>query len=754
MKKSYCLLIIVLMNWVFYAQDSTTIDFSKYPKGNQLKVGLVLSGGGAKGLAHIGVLKEIEAAGVKIDYIGGTSMGAIIGGLYAAGYNAHQLDSIFNVVNFDKLIQDNLPRSAQSFYERADAEKYAISLPFDHFKISFPSALSKGQNIYNLFTELTHHVQEVNDFSELSIPFFCVATDAEKGQAIILDKGCLPEAITASGALPSLFSPVIVDDRILIDGGVVNNYPVEELRRRGANFIIGVDVQDDLRGKSELKSAPEMLIQINNYRTIEAMKDKVAETDIYIKPNIAGYSVVDFDKGAAIIKGGEEKAETFDSEFVKLAQLQNAQYNKSALAINDTDTLRIKSVGINGNTYYTRSYILGKLKIKTPAKTTYAALFDGINNLAATNNFQRINHKLEAYDDGQYHLSVNLTESESTTYIKAGIHYDDVYKSAALMNITKKRVLFKNDIASFDLALGDNIRYNFDYYSDNGFYIGFGLKSYYNSFDRRVDARFIEQLSDLPLESFNNITVDYTDFTNQIYIQTLFQKQFSFNLGLEHKFLKIDTESVRLVEDPNSKVYFDNSHYFSTYGSLLLDSFDNKYFPTSGWYFNGDFHLYLLSSDYNNNFEEFSVGSARLKYAHKILPKLSVLVGVEGGFKIGASEGGSFDFILGGWGNDFINNIIPFYGYDFISSAGDGLVKSDISFDFNFYRKNHLNFGGNFANLENSLFTSGNWLTRPDYTGYFVGYGLETLVGPLQTKLSYSPEVDKVFWNFSLGFWF
>ena len=114
---------------------------------------------------------------------------------------------------------------------------------------------------------------------------------------------------------------------------MVNNYPVEELRRRGANFIIGVDVQDDLRGKSELKSAPEMLIQINNYRTIEAMKDKVSETDIYIKPNIAGYSVVDFEKGSEIIEGGEKKAKQYSLDFLKLAQLQNTTYRKPQLTL-------------------------------------------------------------------------------------------------------------------------------------------------------------------------------------------------------------------------------------------------------------------------------------------------------------------------------------------------------------------------------------------------------------------------------------
>ena len=131
-----------------------------------------------------------------------------------------------------------------------------------------------------------------------------------------------------------------------------------------------------------------------------------------------------------------------------------------------------------------------------------------------------------------------------------------------------------------------------------------------------------------------------------------------------------------------------------------------------------------------------------------------MVLDAEGGFKIGAASNATLNFILGGWGNDFINNLVSFYGYDLVSVSGDGLVKSQISFDYNFYRKNHLNFGANIANIEDDLFTSGNWFSTPDYTGYYLGYGLETLVGPLQTKLSYSPEIDKVFWNFSLGFWF
>jgi NTE family protein len=159
------LLCLILNSAYSFGQDN--LDATK-----DIKVGLVLSGGGAKGLAHIGALKLIEESGVRIDYIGGTSMGAIIGGLYASGYSANQLDSIFKKTNFNTLIQDNLPRSAKTFYEKEDAEKYALTLPFDGFKISFPSGLSKGQNVYNYMNKLTTHIGDLNDFSKLPIPFF------------------------------------------------------------------------------------------------------------------------------------------------------------------------------------------------------------------------------------------------------------------------------------------------------------------------------------------------------------------------------------------------------------------------------------------------------------------------------------------------------------------------------------------------------------------------------------------------------
>ena len=190
------------------------------------KIGLVLSGGGAKGFAHIGVLKVLEQAGVKIDYIGGTSMGAVVGGLYASGYNAQQIDSIFRSTNFDALLSDYVPRSSKTFYEKRNDEMYAFSLPLKKMRIGIPTSLSKRLYNYNLLNRLTYNVRHVRDFNQLPIPFLCMATDIETGEEVLLNKGYLAQAMLASGAFPTLFSPIEVDGRLLVDGGVTNNFPV------------------------------------------------------------------------------------------------------------------------------------------------------------------------------------------------------------------------------------------------------------------------------------------------------------------------------------------------------------------------------------------------------------------------------------------------------------------------------------------------------------------------------------------------
>ena len=312
MKQKRIILALFLIA-TFFAKAQNKVQDNLRPK-----IGLVLSGGGAKGLAHIGVLKEIEKAGIKLDYIAGTSMGAIVGGLYASGYTATQLDSIFKTVSIDALMQDYSPRENKPFYEKHNDELYAVSLPFKKFKLGLPAGLSKGLYNYNLFNRLLYSKRFVRDFSKLPIPFVCIATDAETGEEVRMENGVLVDAIFVSGALPTLYSPVTINNKMLIDGGVVNNYPVDVLTEKGMDYIIGVDVQDALKSKDQLTDVTAVLLQISNFNTQKALKSKIEKTNLYIKPDISNFNVIDFEKSVEIIKKGEEAAKKHSLELEEL----------------------------------------------------------------------------------------------------------------------------------------------------------------------------------------------------------------------------------------------------------------------------------------------------------------------------------------------------------------------------------------------------------------------------------------------------
>ncbi|WP_235016434.1 patatin-like phospholipase family protein [Aquimarina sp. AU474] len=746
------LLLVVFLPRIIWSQEKENTDIYDKVDIDDLKVGLVLSGGGAKGLAHIGALKVIEDAGVRIDYIGGTSMGAIVGALYASGYRAKELDSIFRSVDFDAFIQDQLPRDAKTFYEREDSEKYAVTLPFDNFKIGLPEGLSKGQNFYNQFSRFTAHVNDINDFDKLPIPFFCMSTNIETGDQVLFDKGYLPEAVAASGALPSIFSPVDVNGVLMTDGGVSNNYPVREIKEKGAEIVIGIDVQDTLLARDQLNSVTNILLQISNFKTIKAMEEKVSDTEIYIKPSIMDFSVMSFDQANEIIASGEKAAFSNYEKLKEIARLQKPSKPREKVPKN-AETVLINSVVITGNERYTRAYVKGKLKLKTPRVTTYEKLNEGINNLSATGNFDRVNHELIDTEEGKQ-LLVRVKESENKMLLRFALHYDDLYQTAALVNVTRKSLLVNNDVLSFDVALGDNIRYNLDYYIDKGFYWSTGVKYRYTNFKKAFDFGFIGQFGEIPNLGINTIDIDYTDFNVQVYAETLLKQTFSVGLGGEYKRLRIISETFGEDENQIPRTVFDDSDYWSAFGYFKLDTYDNKYFPSRGFLFEGDVHTYIFSSDFTNSFDEFSIAKAQLGYARPLFHNASMNIAFEAGTKIGNNPINSLDFLLGGFGAKTINNFIPFYGYDFLGITGRSFMKGLISVDYELFKKNHVNLSANFANVGNKLFSTGRWFENPEFTGYALGYGIDTFAGPVQVKYSYSPELGEGNWFFSVGFWF
>jgi len=750
MQKMKLNLLFLLLPILVWGQrlDLNKLD-SLERSGKDVKVGLVLSGGGAKGLAHIGVLKVIEESGLKIDYIGGTSMGAIVGGLYASGYSTQQLDSIFETTDFGNLIQDNLPRSAKSFNERRDSERYVLKLPFNDFKFGLPTGISKGQNVYNLYAQLLSHVSE-DDFSKLPTPFFCMATNVETGEVVQLEQGDLATSLSASGAIPTLFSPVYIDDMMLTDGGVLNNFPVEEVKAKGMDIIIGVDVQDGLRTKEDLVSGIDILTQVNNFRTIKLAKSKSLKTDVYIKPDIEEFSVLSFEEGETIIDNGEIAARKKLDEFRKIARVQNREATKVFVSINDS--INIGNINIKGNTNYPRNFIRGKLKLETFEKTSFKRLNAGLNNLSATGNFEKINYLLT--ENGEHKdITLRIYESNQNTQLKFGVHYDQLYKTSFLANLTQKSLFLTNDLASLDLIIGDNLRYNFNYYIDKGRYWSIGIMSRFNQFEDDIDFEFLQQsvVVNNPL-NLNQLRLKNEDFTNQLYAETFLTQDFKFGLGAEYKHLEATTET--FIEDPEvseAETIIQENDLFSTYGYLRIDTMNDKFYPTSGYFFSGQMNIYFPVFD---DYSEFAIAKGEVGYAHPLFKRVSGYIGSELGFTTGNENIAGLNFFLGGYGNQTINNFRHFLGYDFFTLSANSYIKGILQLDYNFYKKNHLVFTANYANVEEDLLSTGNWLSAPDFSGYAIGIGSQTILGPVDFKYSYSPESEESFWFVSIGYWF
>src|SRR5690606_18874622 len=340
------------------------------------------------------------------------------------------------------------------------------------------------------------------------------------------------------------------NNQLLIDCGVQNNYPIDEIKEKGVDVVIGVDVQDGLMTRDELTSAPSVLLQVNNFRTINDMKLKAKKTDIYIKPNITDFSVISFSELKKIIDTGAKAALSQEQALTELGSQQ--PHKKLHVAIKDVDSIKINSIELNGKTEYSRAYILGKLKLKTEGKISYKDFNRGVNNLIATKNFDSFFYELKPSDgiDG-YDMEAELSESKETTFLKLSVHYDDLYKSSALINFTKKRLLTNNDLISLDFIVGDNLRYNFDYYIDKGFYWSIGLNARYDKFNKNVSPEIVLAPDDLEAINVNKLAIQVRDFTSQFYLQTLFRKDFSLTLGAEYKRLKITSETI--LNDENQE---------------------------------------------------------------------------------------------------------------------------------------------------------------------------------------------------------
>ncbi|MDA9201458.1 patatin-like phospholipase family protein [Flavobacteriaceae bacterium] len=711
-----------------------------------LKVGLILSGGGAKGIAHVGVLKEIERAGVRIDYIGGTSMGAIVGGLYACGYTASQLEEMLTSTNLIDIINDKFDRDVMSFDAKEDASRYAITLPIVKGRIQFPLSLSKGQHVYDMFVQLMHEQRNTQDFSKLPTPFYCVATDINTGEKTVLDKGYLPLAVNASSALPTLFSPVHVEGRMLIDGGIVDNYPIDEMLSKGMDVIIGIDVQTNARTTDETSTLSEMLTRIGSFQTQKQMASKEEKTQIYIRPELDAFNILSFDKQKEILAQGVLAGQKARPQLLALAKNQQPRVKEQK---DIPPSFQLDNLLVATTPNYKTNYLLGKLRLKSKNTYSFKKLKEGMSNLAATQNFDAFRYSLKT-ENGKEVLRMTPPETKHTTLFRGALHYDKLIGALALVNLTKKHAFLKNDEISLDVMLGAYFQYAFSYFIDKGKFWSVGLSAKQHQFNTTAPVSVNTDKLAINKPTNTRILVQ----KNTWFVQTLFREEVVLGAGLAHqhnvfKTNLFDTQTARFL-------YADNADYYSALGYLKVDTRDDKFYPRRGGFFEGDINYYFSekSSREDIMFTPFLIAKANMGATFPLDSKWALLLSTSGGFTVGDTTSSAFDFTFGGYGNAPVLNYQTFIGLPQQHVAGNSFVKAETTIDYEFTPKHHLKMILNGGIVSTDIFKTGQWKRGIDYYSAGITYGLETFAGPIEFTTAYSPQFSRLLLHVNIGWQF
>lgn len=376
------------------------------------KVGLVLSGGGAKGAAHVGVLKMLEANNIPVDYVAGTSIGAYVGGLYALGYSATEIETIMMNEDWSKGYSDTIPRQAMSYRDKQQRDQYNIplNLGIRGGEVQSPSGVLLGQTMSQLYRNTTDLVREFNSFNELSIPYRAVATDLETSLPVVISSGSLVEAMQASATVPGALQPAEIDGKLLVDGGIANNMPVDVVKAMGADVIIAVDIGSPLVKKDQLNGTIAVLNQLSTMLTnasTERQKALLTKDDILIRPAIDKLSTTDFADMPKALEAGVTAAVQHTARLSQLAvppEEYRAYVQQKRDASRDwLDNLErpVTRIVLNNQSKVSDSLLDDILDIEVGDRVTKQQLNESIARLYSLNKFERVSAEFQDTDEGR-----------------------------------------------------------------------------------------------------------------------------------------------------------------------------------------------------------------------------------------------------------------------------------------------------------------------------------------------------------------
>ena len=413
--------ILSALPWAALASESS----------DRAKIGLALSGGGARGGAHIGVLRKLEELEVPIDYIAGTSMGAIIGALYASGYSPDQIETLLREADWQRALGDR-PARRDSTMRQKDLERRLLipyRVGFNDGSFQFPMGAVEGQHLDQLFNRFLMHVSETKNFDDLRIPFRAVATDLETGEEVVLREGDLANAVRASMSIPAFFVPVPWDGQLLVDGGMANNLPVSVARDMGADIVIAVDVGSPLLTEENLNSILSVSEQLTNFLTrknTEAQIATLGENDILLVPDLTGVSSADFEGAAPAAQLGYDVAVKHRDQLAALRMPGVGPQLTQVDVGNEDGNLVIHSISLNNQSVLADEIILSRIKAQPGDPLDLGELERNIDQIYALDVFQSVTYNVVPAEDGQKGLHIEaLPRSWGPNYLQMGLEFSD-----------------------------------------------------------------------------------------------------------------------------------------------------------------------------------------------------------------------------------------------------------------------------------------------------------------------------------------
>ncbi|RXK86173.1 patatin-like phospholipase family protein [Filimonas effusa] len=721
-------------------------------KTGRPQLGVTLSGGGAKGLAHIGILKAIDSAGLHIDYVTGTSMGSIIGALYACGYSGDSIEQVARKINWDALLSNAASLRTMGMDEKDEYDKFAVELPWVNHAFRLPSGMLESQELWLKFSEFFFPVFRIKDFSKLPRGFKCVAADISNGEAVVMEDGEIVSAVRASMAIPTVFTAVEYQGRKMVDGGIVRNFPVRDAKKMGADFVIGSNVSGSLLSKEKITNAFQVLLQIAFFREDEDTRKEKQLCDIYIGHSLDDYSTGSFGSSKEIIDEGIEVGRKMYPVFKRLADSLNRIYGpdkRHAPCVPKVHSVKITESEVNGLSRTGKTFFMRRMQFIHGEWYDAASLAKHIRAAFGTRYYQKIVYRLEPLTDTTARIIFDI-EEHPFTFAKLGIHYNSFSGISVLSNLTSRNFFTPYSRSMVTLNVGENMRIRGEHVQ------------YFGKF-KNFSANAMIQAEQVNINTFNNYKQEgiYRQkyFKSELNIRRTWNNKASLGLGTRFEVLGYSPDLASSLEARGSSS-FTNSYLFFNYNTLSNNIYPRKglkLHAEAGYIYNSNprFHFYnrgtaLDMDSIGASFDNFLRTSLSASNYTPISRKITLMQQVQAGINFNDHQGFLNGYYIGGLSGNELRNQITFAGVEEGSLYTSSAAALQIGVRYQMYSSIFLTGRANLL-YHDFINTNSKYQLSGYLTGYALTFGYNFLMGPLEISAMYCDQSRKLRPYINLG---